>query len=71
MMFEVTLAQKISAWLLPVLLAITVHETAHGWIASYFGDQTAKMLGRHHPGTWFDVVITWRFCFRLGKTGAG
>lgn len=45
-MFEVTLAQKISAWLLPVLLAVTVHETAHGLIASYFGDKTAKMLGR-------------------------
>lgn len=46
MILEVSLAQKITAWLLPVLLAVTVHETAHGWVASYFGDQTAKMLGR-------------------------
>ncbi len=45
-MLEISLAQKISAWILPVLLAITVHETAHGWIASHFGDKTAKMLGR-------------------------
>lgn len=45
-MFEISLAQKIAAWVLPVLLAITVHETAHGLIASYFGDKTAKMLGR-------------------------
>lgn len=31
---------------LPVLFAITVHEAAHGWVASRFGDQTARMLGR-------------------------
>ncbi len=45
-MFQVSLAQQIAAWILPVLLAITVHETAHGWVASRLGDQTAKMLGR-------------------------
>jgi len=45
-MLEVSLAQQISAWLLPVLLAVTVHETAHGWVARRFGDRTAEMLGR-------------------------
>ena len=45
-MLEVSLAQQISAWLLPVLLAITVHETAHGWVARRFGDKTAEMQGR-------------------------
>ena len=30
----------------PILLAITFHEYAHGWIALKFGDPTAKMLGR-------------------------
>lgn len=45
-MFELTLMQKIAVWTLPVLFAITVHEVAHGWAASKFGDQTAKMLGR-------------------------
>ncbi|VAW76364.1 FIG004556: membrane metalloprotease [hydrothermal vent metagenome] len=45
-MFEVSLAQQIAAWLLPVLLAITVHETAHGWVARRFGDKTAEMQGR-------------------------
>ena len=45
-MLEVTLPQKIAAWVLPVLLAITVHETAHGWVARMFGDKTAQMLGR-------------------------
>lgn len=45
-MLEVSLAQQISAWVLPVLLAITVHETAHGWVARRFGDKTAEMQGR-------------------------
>jgi Zn-dependent protease len=30
----------------PVLLAITVHEAAHGWVASRRGDPTAFLLGR-------------------------
>jgi Zn-dependent protease len=30
----------------PVLFAITVHEAAHGWVASKRGDRTALMLGR-------------------------
>jgi Zn-dependent protease len=37
---------KISIWAIPVLLAITLHEVAHGWMARYFGDRTAEMLGR-------------------------
>lgn len=28
------------------LLAISVHESAHAWTASYYGDPTARMLGR-------------------------
>jgi len=45
-MIEFTTLQKITVWVLPVLFAITVHETAHGWVASRLGDLTAKMLGR-------------------------
>ncbi len=41
-----TLIQKIAVFLLPVLFAITVHEAAHGWMASRLGDTTARMLGR-------------------------
>jgi Zn-dependent protease len=37
---------KISFWAIPVLFAITLHEVAHGWMARYFGDRTAEMLGR-------------------------
>ena len=35
-----------SVWVLPVLLAVTLHEAAHGWAAWKLGDSTAKMLGR-------------------------
>ena len=31
---------------LPVLLAITVHEAAHGYAARHYGDRTAEMMGR-------------------------
>jgi Zn-dependent protease len=29
-----------------LLLALSLHESAHGWMASRLGDQTARMLGR-------------------------
>jgi Zn-dependent protease len=45
-MLDLNLVQKIAVWIVPVLLAITVHEVAHGWVASRLGDKTAFMLGR-------------------------
>ncbi len=30
----------------PILLAVSLHEAAHGWIAHLLGDNTAKSLGR-------------------------
>lgn len=45
-MYEFSVIQKIAVWIIPVLFAITVHEVAHGWVASKLGDQTAKMMGR-------------------------
>ncbi|MCG6898435.1 MAG: site-2 protease family protein [Gammaproteobacteria bacterium] len=45
-MLELSLVQKISIWVMPVVLAITVHEVSHGWIARKLGDNTAFMLGR-------------------------
>ncbi|MQX35607.1 site-2 protease family protein [Roseospira navarrensis] len=35
-----------TTWILPVLLAITLHEAAHGWAAWKLGDSTAYSLGR-------------------------
>ncbi|MCG8694821.1 MAG: site-2 protease family protein, partial [Minwuiales bacterium] len=35
-----------SIWVLPVLIAITFHEAAHGYVAWKLGDDTAKRQGR-------------------------
>jgi Zn-dependent protease len=35
-----------STWVVPVLLAITLHEAAHGFVAHKCGDDTAWRLGR-------------------------
>jgi Zn-dependent protease len=35
-----------STWVVPVVLAITLHEAAHGFVAHWFGDDTAWRLGR-------------------------
>ncbi|MGQ0619298.1 MAG: site-2 protease family protein [Panacagrimonas sp.] len=40
------LAQQIAVWVIPVLLAITVHEAAHGYAARELGDDTAARAGR-------------------------
>jgi Zn-dependent protease len=39
-------AYQISVWVLPLVFAITLHEAAHGFVANYFGDDTASKLGR-------------------------
>ena len=36
----------ISVWVLPLLIAITFHEAAHGFVAYRLGDKTAWQLGR-------------------------
>lgn len=38
--------QKLSIFALPMILGITLHEAAHGYVAWKKGDPTAKMLGR-------------------------
>jgi Zn-dependent protease len=35
-----------SIWVIPVIIAITFHEAAHGFVARLFGDETAWRLGR-------------------------
>ncbi|MEJ2197730.1 MAG: site-2 protease family protein [Desulfuromonadales bacterium] len=37
---------KISIMLVPALLAVTLHEVAHGFSAEKLGDPTARLLGR-------------------------
>ncbi len=45
-MIAMNLIYNISVWLLPVLIAITFHEAAHGYVARFLGDDTASRLGR-------------------------
>lgn len=52
--------QTLAVWIVPVLLAITLHEAAHAWAAHRCGDSTAKMLGRlsMNPFRHVDLVGT-------------
>jgi Zn-dependent protease len=43
---ELSPIQYFTISIIPVLLAITVHEAAHGYAAKHFGDKTAYFLGR-------------------------
>ena len=45
-MEEHSFLYNISTWVIPVVLAITIHEAAHGWVAWKLGDQTAFNQGR-------------------------
>jgi Zn-dependent protease len=38
--------QTFAVFAIPVLFAISLHEVAHGYVARYFGDNTAEQLGR-------------------------
>lgn len=35
-----------STWIVPVLLAVTLHEVAHGYVANLLGDPTARLARR-------------------------
>ena len=44
--YELSLLEKIVVAAVPIIFAITVHEVAHGWVASRLGDPTARDAGR-------------------------
>ena len=43
---ELNLVQVIAIYAIPVILAITLHEASHGYVAMRFGDTTAYAAGR-------------------------
>jgi len=55
-----------------VLFAISVHESAHGWMANKFGDPTAKLQGRItlNPIAHIDLIGTIIFPIFLAIIGA-
>jgi Zn-dependent protease len=40
---------QVGTWLIPLIVAIVLHEISHGWVANAFGDPTARDLGRLSP----------------------
>lgn len=45
-MNNLTTIQTIAVYILPLILAITLHEAAHAYMAHKYGDDTAKQYGR-------------------------
>lgn len=66
------LIQTLAISILPILLAITLHEAAHGYAALRFGDDTAARLGRislnpaRHIDPWGTVVMPMLLIFLTG-----
>jgi Zn-dependent protease len=59
-MDQLTTIQLIAVWTLPIIFAVTVHEIAHGFVASLLGDKTALLLGRltFNPIKHIDLIGT-------------
>ena len=55
-----TILYSAAIWIIPLTIAIVLHEVSHGWVANAFGDPTAKRLGRLsvNPVTHVDPVGT-------------
>jgi len=45
-MFDASVIHKIALMAVPMLLAVTCHEVAHGYAANLLGDPTARLAGR-------------------------
>ncbi len=43
---DLSLPQLISVAILPLILAITMRESAHAWVAKWCGDKTAYLMGK-------------------------
>lgn len=55
-----TIVSSIAVWIIPLTIAIVLHEVSHGWVANALGDPTAKERGRLsiNPITHVDPVGT-------------
>ncbi len=64
--------QQVSVWGLPVLVAVILHELAHGYSAYLLGDPTAARMGRLtlNPIAHVDLLGTLFLPFLLIMTGA-
>lgn len=73
MMDDLSLIQRIIVWIFPVIFAVTVHEYAHGFVAKYYGDNTAEQRGllTLNPIKQIDLVGTVIVPLLLLATNAG
>lgn len=55
--------QRMAIVAVPLLLAVVLHEAAHGWVAEKLGDPTARLMGRitlnpiPHIDLWWTVLL--------------
>jgi Zn-dependent protease len=63
---------RVATWLIPLIVAIVLHEISHGWVANAFGDPTARERGRLslNPVRHVDPVGTIVLPLVLAVTGA-
>lgn len=63
---------QIATWLIPLVVAIVLHEISHGWVANAFGDPTARDLGRLslNPVRHVDPIGTVALPLLLAVSGA-
>jgi Zn-dependent protease len=63
---------RVATWLIPLVIAIVLHEIAHGWVALAFGDPTAKRKRRLslNPLRHVDPLGTVALPLVLAVTGA-
>ena len=45
-MYSLSVVQKIAVYIIPLILAITLHEASHAYMAKKYGDNTAQLMGR-------------------------
>ena len=63
---------QVATWLIPLIVAIVLHEISHGWVANAFGDPTAREQGRLslNPVRHVDPIGTIALPLALAVTGA-
>jgi len=64
----------VSVWVLPLVIAITFHEAAHGFVAHRLGDNTAYDLGRvsfnplRHIDPFGTLIMRRSFSWRIRRS---
>ena len=63
---------RAAVWIIPLVIAIVFHEVAHGWVAKWLGDPTAKEQRRlsFNPARHVDPIGTLILPLGLAITGA-